>query len=366
MLFVVRRSVPLWWFFGVLLVVAGCSRETSEPAIGVITDGGYLAAAEMAVEDARAAHSDLRVTTLVRRSSSVDAMSAVAEAGEFLAQRGLVGVVGHVTSGSSLATAQLYNDAQVVQLSPTATSRLYGSAGAFSFRMVPPDDVQAAFLAELVAGDFPRGARVALLYMNDDYGRGLRTDLTAALDSSRYPIVIALPHVEQDSSREVAARAARAVRDARPDILVFLGSAPALAYHIVALRAELPTVSILGSDAVSSWARVRPDLREWTGVRYVDFLDVEATEAGRTFAARYAERTGHPATGPDALTYDATRLLLEAVADGARTGESVRAFLASLGDTRPRWAGVSGPVRFTAARHADRALVLRTIPEARP
>jgi branched-chain amino acid transport system substrate-binding protein len=66
-------------------------------------------------------------------------------------------VVGHVTSGSSLAVSQLYNDAQVVQLSPTATSVLYSQAGPFSYRMVPPDDAQGRFLADVLARDYPAG-----------------------------------------------------------------------------------------------------------------------------------------------------------------------------------------------------------------
>jgi branched-chain amino acid transport system substrate-binding protein len=274
--------------------------------------------------------------------------------------------VGHVTSGASLATAQLYNDARVVQLSPSATSRLFAQAGPFSFRLAQPDDEQGRYLAQVVARDFPRGARIALLYANDDDGRGLRADLRAELDTTRHRVVLELPHAEEDSSAELIRQAARAVGSARPQLILFLGSAPTLVHHIDALRGAAPDVPILGSDAVSSWRRIRPALRAWAGVRYVDLVDLDGSASGRAFAARFAERTGLRATGPDALTYDATRLLLEAVADGARSGEAVRAWLVSLGGARPPFPGVTGPIRFGPARHPERDFVLHTIPADLP
>jgi len=56
----------------------------------------------------------------------------------------------------------------------------------------------------------------------------------------------------------------------------------------------------------------------------------------------------------DATAYDATRILLQALASGARDRQSVRDYLASLGAEggRPPYAGVTGT--FALARRLDR------------
>jgi ABC-type branched-subunit amino acid transport system substrate-binding protein len=125
-----------------------------------------------------------------------------------------------------------------------------------------------------------------------------------------------------------------------------------------------PTLPIIGSDAVSSWERNPVPRSLWQHVSYVDFVDVRATPAMRRFAQRFLEQTGRMATGPDVLTYDATRLLLQAVADGATTGEAVRAYLASLGRERGAYEAVSGPLQFSPEGDPERTFVLRaTEPE---
>lgn len=347
------------------LMVLGCATP-STPMLGVVSAGSYTEAARMAVDDARRDHPSLRVDTMYLSQSSNFAAGAVQIANQLLAQRGLVGVVGHVTSGSSLAASQLYNDARVVQLSPTATAVLYSNAGPYSYRMVPPDDAQGRFLANVLERDFAQGARVALLYVNDDYGRGLRTNLLEVLDTMRFPLVLELPHSEDDVRPGVVALAASSVRAAAPDVIVFLGSSTSLGPRLASLRDAVGDTPILASDAVSSWSRFEGDSIPWRGIRVVDFVDMNGTEALRTFAARYRERTGLEATGPDALTYDAVRVILEAVHDGAATGEDVRAYLASLGRERPPYNGLTGALAFSDAGDPERLHVLLTIPPESP
>jgi len=344
-----------------VLAVAGCT-DRPTPMLGIVSAKGYIEAGRMAVDEALRADPSLRVDTLFLMHASNLAADAVAIADQLLARPGLVGVVGHVTSGSSLAASQLYNDAQVVQLSPTATSTLYSQAGPFSYRMVPPDDAQGRFLADVLAQRYPQGARLALMFVNDDYGRGLRANVRAALDTVRYPLVLDLPHSEDAVRPELITASASAVREARPDLLLFLGSSTSLGARLPALRRAIGAMPIIASDAVSSWARFGSDTVPWAGVQFVDFLDMTASSALRAFSARYSARTGVPATGPDALTYDAVRVLLEAVRSGARTGDAVRAYLGSLGRERPVYEGISGPLHFTADGNPERTYVLVTIP----
>jgi branched-chain amino acid transport system substrate-binding protein len=198
--------------------------------------------------------------------------------------------------------------------------------------------------------------------VNDDYGRGLRANLLEVLDTARFPLVLDLPHTEDDLRPEVLERAAMAVRSVTPDIVLFFGSSTSLGPRLAGLRLAIGDTPILGSDAVSSWSRFGVDSVPWAGVRFVDFVDLSATAALQRFAEQYTARTGLAATGPDALTYDAVRLVLDAVREGATTGESVRAYLASLGRERPPYEGLTGTLQFTAQGDPERPHVLITIP----
>jgi ABC-type branched-subunit amino acid transport system substrate-binding protein len=130
-------------------------------------------------------------------------------------------------------------------------------------------------------------------------------------------------------------------------------------------RYETPAVPDTLQDAfarASRWqqALAGPDGR-WSQVHHVDFLALDATPELREFARRYQDRFGLVATVPDALNYDAMRLVLAGIQAGARTGDELRAFLESLGRTRPVYQGVTGPIRFDDLGEVDRSYVLATV-----
>ena len=84
-------------------------------------------------------------------------------------------VVGHLFSGTTLAAAPVYNggDDPVAAISPSSSSPEVSSAGDHTFRVCPSDLAHGAALAEWVREtlNLERGA---VLYLNDQYGRGIR------------------------------------------------------------------------------------------------------------------------------------------------------------------------------------------------
>jgi ABC-type branched-subunit amino acid transport system substrate-binding protein len=118
---------------------------------------------------------------------------------------------------------------------------------------------------------------------------------------------------------------------------------------------------VIGGDALTNWSELDRGEGDWDGVRYVDYFDLGGSGALADFLQRYQERFGRPAGTPEVLSYDATRLLLAAIRDGARTGEAVRSWIASLGAERPPLEGLSGPIAFDANGDIARSYVLITI-----
>src|SRR5438094_5677073 len=87
----------------------------------------------------------------------------------------VVAVVGHLTSSASLAAGRVYGEARrpVVMISPSASSPDLSGINPFVFRACPSDVSHGAQLARY-ARHMLNARRVGVMYLDDDYGRGLR------------------------------------------------------------------------------------------------------------------------------------------------------------------------------------------------
>lgn len=353
----------------VLLGLAGLASAACDPAaqpvIGLTSSSAYLDAARLAFESGA---DGLPIDTVFLSEGSNRAAPALGAAEELVTIPGIAAVVGHSNSSASLAASQIYNEHQVVQIAPTASATVYSEAGPFSFRLVPPDDRQGEFLAGVLRDSLPDDAVLALLYVNDDYGRGLRSSLLRALPDGSPPFSIGLdlPHTDElMDDAGMQRHIATSLAASGPDAILWLGRASGLHVLLPTIREQLGAIPVYGGDALASAAHMRSEDRRWEGVRYVAFVDVEATDEGRRFASRFQERFGLPSAGPEALTYDAAGLLLAAVREGARTGPEIREYLLSLGRDRPAYAGVTGPIRFDERGDVERSYSIAVIGDRR-
>ncbi len=342
---------------GVLSMCLGACTEPGAIGVGVALGSAEAPAARMAFAEAA---DDLRVPvdTLILEAADTRAAPAIRSAEKLLAFPGIVAIIGHGNSAASLAAAPLYNSHAVVELSPHATAVLYSDAGAYSYRLVPPDDRQGRFIGQHLRKEAIE-KRIALLYVNDDYGRGLRTELMNAVAPGALNFVLDAPHMEGRDSAEIALGLAALVA-AKPDLIVWLGRTLELSRMLGGIRSNLGNVAILGSDALATAVR-EPNDGRWTGIRFVDFVDITASPEMRAFADRYRKRFEREPSGADVLTYDAVRVVLKAIDTGARSGADVRKFLDSLGRDRPTYQGLGGPVKFDEKGDVEREYVLRSI-----
>src|SRR6267378_1760581 len=92
----------------------------------------------------------------------------------------VVAVVGHLTSSASLAAGRVYGEARrpLVMISPSASSPDLSGVSPYMFRVCPSDvnhGIQLARYARRVLN----ARRVGIIYLDDDYGRGLRLSYAA-------------------------------------------------------------------------------------------------------------------------------------------------------------------------------------------
>ncbi len=132
-------------------------------------------AAELAVEEINTQGGiGGRPLELLQRDDFADPDSAVFVATD-LYEAGVSAVIGHLFSGMTLAAAPVYNGGPdpVAAVSPSSSSPDISTAGDYTFRICPSDLAHGVALAKWVH-DTLRLERGAVLYLNDQYGRGVR------------------------------------------------------------------------------------------------------------------------------------------------------------------------------------------------
>src|SRR5207247_7390306 len=105
---------------------------------------------------------------------------AVRVAKKFSDSSQVVAVIGHLSSGPTRSALAVYQNARrpVPVISPSASNPDLSGLSPWFFRICPCDLAQGAKLARL-AGQRLGAARAAVIYTNDDYGRGARRPFAA-------------------------------------------------------------------------------------------------------------------------------------------------------------------------------------------
>lgn len=335
---------------------AACG-DTAIPRVGVVVSTNPVHAAAVALADhTRDGLPPMDVIAHANPApASADPSLVLAES--LVRDSGVMAVVGHSSSTVSLAASQIYNAARVVQIAPTSTAPAYSDAGPYSFRLVPSDVEQARFIADAVRTGWPRAQRLAVIHVNDDYGRGLYRSMDSYLDG----VVFRGLYAETPDTTHVTALADRLVK-AAPHVLIWIGRPRRLQVLLAAVRPGLGQLQVICSDACDDALVYDNDDDGYTGIRFVRFIDPEAPDSAlQAFRREYERRTAEPVAAEAVLTYDAVRLIGQAIADGARTGEALRRYLHSLGRSRPAYAGLSGPIRFNESGDVQRPYLLADV-----
>ena len=329
--------------------VVGCSRD------GPILVGlagpfsqdratSMLQAAELAVREINGRGGiNGRPLQLVVRDDSANADVTLRVARELYDNSNVIAVVGHLTSSSTLAAAPVYGSGTnpIVQISPSASSPLITDAGPYTFRVCPSDLVHGSRLAEWARAQL--GAeRAAILYQNDDYGRGVRATFASSFLELGGSIVSEDPYVDEIPSFGPFLQRVRQRGGA--DVLFVAGTRASGNRIAATLDTVGMSVRIIAGDGlVGIGQTTMPEgvvistayLPDRPGNRNSDFV--------RAYRAAYRNEL------PDyrgAGTYDILHLLAQAMKTVGPDRGRIRDYLARVGRDIEPFEGVTGPIAF--------------------
>ncbi|MEB3357184.1 MAG: ABC transporter substrate-binding protein [Synechococcales bacterium] len=240
--------------------------------------------------------------------------------------QGILGVIGHFGSETTLATSPIYNEGKLVSISPTSTSVRLSSASDYVFRTVPSDRFTATTLSRHLINDLD--LQNAALYFNaeSDYSQSLNNEFTTSLYADGGQVVAEFNLA--DTGFDAVASVNQALQRGAEAIVLAANTAtldPALQV-IVANDGRL---ALLGGDSLYNPKILEEGGAEAEGM-VVAVPWILLANPQSEFVQTSRRMWGGDVNWRTAMAYDATLALAEAIAQSPTpvTREGIRQALA--------------------------------------
>lgn len=313
--------------------------------------------AELALKDFSATNPGVKVELRVEDSRG-EAAVGVSAAQKLVDVDRVVAVMGDVTSGVTLAVAPLMNQRKVALVSPGASAPKVRDAGDFIFRTWPSDTIEAAAMATHVKS--AKISALAFLRVNNEYGIAMETAVRAHL-GPEFKVVAA--ETFEQGARDFRTQLLK-IKEAKADGLYFIGFPEAA----VVLGSGYATVGLSIPVFATSAFEDKQIPEKTGGVLNGTVFGKPISESAATgaFRDRYRQAFNADASVTSDTAYDATMLLLRAIASIASasqpvTGEAIRDQLLKVRD----YPGVSGMLTFDEKGDVVKPVGLFTLREGR-
>ncbi len=336
-----------------LMITAACGQE-HPLRLGIVAGGNVFDAADLAVREVNATgRVNGKAFRMVRDTSGRPAAEV---ARDFAADTSLRAVLLDPGVQGARDMAHMLDSLGVPAIllgPPVATP------GRWTFTLLPRLEREASLMTgEAEALWKPK--RVALVRSPDAYGDSMGAAVRAGLPAG-VRVVYDSAYPTATDSVTLDGLAKRLI-DANPNLIYWLGGSRELGGVIGPVRAAVLDLRLLGSNAVEAARVYQNKGGNFDGLLFVQAADPTADSARyANFQYRFTVWMGRPTTSAAVLAYDAGAMLAAALRAGASTRPALRDYLASLGGSRPAYAGVGGPIAFDSSGVAKRKLGLAEV-----
>lgn len=228
-----------------------------------------------------------------------------------LATHGVHAVVGHVCSGATRAALDIYGDARIIVVSPSATNPDLTRIGDHPnfFRTIASDDAQAAVQVDF-AVDVLKAEKIAVLHDKGVYGKGLAEFVKAILKKSGRAQLVLYQGFAPGAIDSLSM--AQKIRRSRAGVVIFGGYHPQAAWIVRQMRKMKMKTVFFSGDGVKDEAFIASAEKYAEGVYATAPKDTSSIPLAMEAARAHQEIYG-AAPGPFFLNaYAATLALGEA------------------------------------------------------
>ena len=261
-----------------------------------------------------------------------------------LADAKVVGVIGHLNSGTTIPASKIYSDAGIPQISPSATNPKYTRQGYKTAFRVVADDVHLGSTLGKYAVNTLKAKNVAVIDDRTAYGQGVADEFTKAAEAAGAKIVA--KEFTTDKATDFNA-ILTSIKGKKPDV-VFFGGMDAVGGPMLKQMKSLGiTAKFMGGDGICT-GELSKLAGEAIGSEQVFCAEAGGVEgegkaAMDKFRADFKAKFNVDVNLYSPYVYDATKVMVAAmVKAGSSDPAKYLPVLAATADYK----GVTGPIAF--------------------
>ena len=303
--------------------------------------GAKLAVADLNIQGVKLGGQAVRIE-LMTEDDAGDPRQATAAAARLVDAK-VAGVIGHLTSGTTIPASRIYHDAGIPQITPSATNPKYTQQGFNSaFRMVSHDGQLGGTLGRYAVADL-KAKNIAIIDDRTAYGQGIADEFQKAVKAAGGKVIGR--EFTNDKATDFNAILTK-LKASKPDLIMF-GGMDAVAGPMLRQMKQLGmTTRFLGGDGICT-----SELVKLAGDAIADGQVVCAEAGGVTkdkeaamnaWRARFRDKTGQDVLVYAPNAYDAVMVMVAAMqkADSA----DPKKYLPELQKTQ--YNGVTGRIAY--------------------
>lgn len=269
-----------------------------------------------------------------------DAKEALNIANRIVSDGGYIGVVGSQTSSCSLAAAPVFQKEGIPMISPQASNSQFTETGDYIFSMQLPASYEAEMTAKLIVENY-NYKNIAVIYSNDDWGVGVNDQFTASI--ADYGGTITADETFVSGQTKDFSPLISKMKDSNPDA-IFIATLYSDAAQILQQMKNLDfNMPVFATNTLYKQEFLDLAGENAEGILMLNSFELENNSEEYTYLKNaYEEETGNQMDTYVTQSYDAMKLILDAIEATNGNQEEMKDWIANIKD----YQGVSGTFSF--------------------
>jgi branched-chain amino acid transport system substrate-binding protein len=277
----------------------------------------------------------------------------VANAKSIIADKEILGVIGHLNSGVAIPSSEVYKDVNVAMISPantnpTVTDRGYKSV----YRVCGRDDVQGVVGSEFAFKTL-KAKTVYIVHDKTTYGQGVAEFFKADAEKKGMK-VLGFEGTEEKSNFDPIVIPIKAKN---PDLIYYGGIYEGGAPFFKACREKGVKAKFMGPDGMDSSDMAKIAGKAIVGMYYTSVAGpVTVYPQAKAFADEFKHKFGKNPEPFAAQAYDATVILIKAIEAAAKGGKVPTRDAVTDAIRHVKYTGLTGAIEFDSKGDPKKAL----------
>jgi branched-chain amino acid transport system substrate-binding protein len=208
-----------------------------------------------------------------------------------LVSAGVKAVIGHICSSATKAAMPIYDESNVIVISPSATDSDLTKSGDYPtfYRTIAPNDAQAASIVNFTVGQL-QAKKIAIIHDKGDYGKGLSEDARKIIEDGALATIVLFEGITPGAVDYSAV--VQKIKRTRADAVIFGGYHPEASKIVTQMRKKRMKTQFISDDGVKDATFIKVGGKHVEGVYASGPADVSANPITRQYRAAYIKKYG--------------------------------------------------------------------------